>query len=93
MQCISSETTPLCTSPHEFAGGADGEDERKGEGRGSQLEEVEPQTLARHDEADVKVHRLKQDMNCERELLVKKEIFCNSCCIVAGSLPETVGTP
>lgn len=44
--------TLLCTRPHKFAGAADGEDERKGEVRGSQ---------PRSDEADVKVQRLKQD--------------------------------
>ena len=40
-------TSPLCTRPQKFAGE---EDERKGEGGGSQLEEAEPQTLQRSDE-------------------------------------------
>ena len=54
----------LCTGPYKFAGDADGRVERKGERRGSQLEECEPQTLPKSDEGAQTETRLKRE--CER---------------------------
>ncbi len=56
---------------HKLAGDAEGKDESKGEGRGSQPEEGEPQTLPRGDEAEVKVQRLNKTRK-------RKEKFSNS---------------
>lgn len=56
----STITTMPCTRPHKLAAVREGEDERKGEGRGSRLTEGEPRTLPRSDK-DVAVHRLKLD--------------------------------
>ena len=92
---IETTRTHQRTAVHGFAGDADGEHERKGEGRGSQPREVWTTDTAKKwwRCADLhKTRKWKERLYVTEGDCSKTRSLCCSC-VVAGSSRQTAGTP